>query len=73
MGLVQDVQPFERKNLPQTGTQKLLIKLPLSKPPIARRKLEALSMHTEVEEKNMLPGQSNIQQEKTMIKVIGGI
>lgn len=80
-GVVQDVLSFDRTELRQTETQE-----PLSGPQLAKRELEAKSLQaevagfdraglnvTEVEEKNVLPGHSDIQQEKAKIELIGGI
>ena len=80
-GVVKDVLGFDRTELRQTDTHE-----PLSGPQLAKMELEAKSLHaevasfdkaglnvTEVEEKNVLPGHSDIQQEKAKIELIGGI
>ena len=80
-GMVKDVLSFNRTEPRQTDNQE-----PLSGPQLAKMELEAKSLYaevasfdktgqnrTEVEEKNVLPGQSNIHLKNAKIKLIGGI
>jgi hypothetical protein len=79
--VVQDIASFDRGELRQTETQE-----PLSGAALARKEMEAKSLNaevtsfdkavlkeTEVEERNVLPDQSDIKAEREKVELIGGI